>query len=53
LVIFFLGGTSIQSFIFAMILGVVIDPLTTIFLAVPTAYLFMSRKEKKQKAVAE
>jgi SecD/SecF fusion protein len=48
LVIFFLGGTSIQSFIFAMILGVVIDPLTTIFLAVPTAYLFMHRKEKKK-----
>jgi SecD/SecF fusion protein len=48
LVIFFLGGTSIQSFIFAMILGVVIDPLTTIFLAVPTAYLFMGRKERKK-----
>jgi SecD/SecF fusion protein len=50
LVIFFLGGTSIQSFIFAMILGVVIDPLTTIFLAVPTAYLFMGRKERKKVA---
>ncbi len=48
LVIFFLGGTSIQSFIFAMILGVVIDPLTTIFLAVPTAYMFMGRKERKK-----
>jgi SecD/SecF fusion protein len=50
LVIFFLGGTSIQSFIFAMILGVVIDPMTTIFLAVPTAYLFMGRKERKKVA---
>lgn len=48
LVIFCLGGTSIQSFIFAMILGVVIDPLTTIFLAVPAAYTFMTKKDKKK-----
>ncbi|MDO4497505.1 MAG: protein translocase subunit SecF, partial [Bacteroidales bacterium] len=47
LVIFFFGGASIQSFIFAMLLGVVVDPLTTIFLAVPTAFSFLSKKEGK------
>ena len=47
-VIFFFGGVSIQSFIFAMLIGVVVDPLTTIFLAVPTAYTFMKKKEKKE-----
>ena len=47
-VIFFCGGASIQSFIFAMLVGVVVDPLTTIFLAVPTAYTFMQKKDKKQ-----
>ena len=48
LVIFFFGGASIQSFIFAMLLGVVVDPLTTIFLAVPTAFGFMTRKDAKK-----
>ncbi len=46
-VIFFFGGASIQSFIFAMLLGVVVDPLTTIFLAVPCAYYWMGKKEAK------
>ncbi len=47
-VIFFFGGASIQSFIFAMLLGVVVDPLTTIFLAVPCAYYVMGKKEAKK-----
>jgi SecD/SecF fusion protein len=53
LVIFFFGGASIQSFIFAMLLGVVVDPLTTIFLAVPAAYYWMGKKEAKAEAVAK
>ena len=48
IVIFFFGGASIQSFIFAMLLGVVVDPLTTIFLAVPCAYYVMGKKEAKK-----
>lgn len=48
-VIFFFGGASIQSFIFAMLLGVIVDPLTTIFLAVPCAYYWMGKKEAKTK----
>ena len=47
-VIFFFGGASIRSFIFAMLLGVVVDPLTTIFLAVPSAYAFMNKKAAKK-----
>ncbi len=47
-VIFFFGGASIQSFIFAMLLGVIVDPLTTIFLAVPTAFSFMNKKAEKK-----
>lgn len=48
LVIFFFGGASIRSFIFAMLLGVVVDPLTTIFLAVPSAFSFMTKKAEKK-----
>ncbi len=48
IVIFFFGGASIQSFIFAMLIGVVVDPLTTIFLAVPCAYYVMGKKEGKK-----
>ena len=51
-VIFFFGGASIQSFIFAMLLGVVVDPLTTIFLAVPCAYYVMGKKEAKKVVAA-
>ena len=38
-VIFCLGGASIRSFAFAMILGVVFGTLSSIFIAAPTAYL--------------
>ena len=44
LCIFFLGGDSIRSFSFAMILGVVFGTLSSIFIAAPVAYLTMGRK---------
>lgn len=44
LCIFFLGGDSIRSFSFAMILGVVFGTLSSIFIASPVAYLVMGRK---------
>ena len=47
LCIFFLGGSSIRSFAFAMILGVVYGTCSSIFLASPLAYLIMGRKIKK------
>lgn len=44
LCIFILGGDSIRSFAFAMILGVVIGTLTSLFIAAPIAYLTMGHK---------
>ena len=47
LCIFFLGGDSIRSFSFAMILGVVFGTLSSIFIAAPIAYLTLGRKIKE------
>ncbi len=44
LCIFILGGDAIRSFTFAMIFGVVIGTLATIFIASPVAYLTESKK---------
>ncbi|EFM02675.1 export membrane protein SecD [Hoylesella marshii DSM 16973 = JCM 13450] len=46
--IFFLGGDSIRSFSFAMILGVVFGTISSIFIAAPIAYLTMSKKNDKE-----
>ena len=43
LCIFILGGDSIRSFSFAMILGVVFGTLSSLFIAAPTAFLIMGR----------
>ena len=43
LCIFILGGDSIRSFSFAMILGVIIGTLSSLFIAAPTAFLVMGR----------
>ena len=48
-VIFFLGGESIRSFIFAMILGVIIGTCSSLFIASPVAYAIAKRGEKKSK----
>lgn len=42
--IIILGGDSIRSFAFAMILGVVIGTLSSLFVAAPVAYLTMGHK---------
>ena len=44
LCIFFLGGDSIRSFSFAMILGVIFGTLSSIFLAAPIAYGVLNKK---------
>ena len=46
-VIFFLGGESIRSFIFAMILGVIIGTCASLFIASPVAFAVTSKKVKK------
>ena len=47
LCIFILGGDAIRSFIFAMIFGVVIGTLASIYIAAPVAYLTDRRRNKK------
>ena len=47
LCIFILGGDSIRSFSFAMILGVVFGTLSSIFIAAPVAYMTLTKKEAK------
>jgi SecD/SecF fusion protein len=52
--IFVLGGDSIRSFAFAMIIGVVIGTLSSIFIASPMAYLVLGKKIREEdKANAE
>ena len=45
LCIFILGGDSIRSFAFAMILGVVIGTLSSLFIASPIAYNMMKNRK--------
>ena len=55
LAIFILGGDSTRSFSFAMIIGVFVGTLSSIFLASPIAYLILGKKGKKdeKEALAE
>ena len=52
LCIFFLGGDAIRSFSFAMILGVVVGTLSSIFMAAPIAYKIYGRRQTKKTAKA-
>ncbi len=52
--IFILGGDSIRSFAFAMIIGIIIGTLSSIFIASPVAYLVLGKKiEKRSNELAE
>jgi SecD/SecF fusion protein len=53
LAIFILGGDSIRSFSFAMILGVVFGTLSSLFIAAPVAYLTLGRTIKEEEAPAK
>ena len=53
LCIFILGGDSIRSFAFAMILGVVIGTLSSLFIASPIAYNMMKNKKVVVPAATE
>ncbi|MBO6032433.1 MAG: protein translocase subunit SecDF [Prevotella sp.] len=48
LAIFILGGDSIRSFSFAMILGVIFGTLSSLFIAAPVAYLTLGRSIKEE-----
>ena len=45
LCIFILGGDSIRSFAFAMILGVIFGTMSSLFIASPVAYMLMGKKK--------
>ena len=52
LIMLIFGGESIRSFIFAMILGVVIGTCSSLFIASPVAYWIARRSDKKEAALA-
>lgn len=45
--IFILGGDTIRSFSFAMLLGIFLGSYSSLFIATPIAYLMLKRKETK------
>ncbi len=47
-VIFLLGGETIRGFVFAMLFGVILGTLSTIYVATPVAYSMMRRKMAKK-----
>lgn len=47
-VIFILGGESIRSFVFAMMLGVIVGTCASLFIAAPTAYAITNCENKKK-----
>ncbi|MDD6779218.1 MAG: protein translocase subunit SecDF [Bacteroidales bacterium] len=47
LCIFVLGGETIRSFTFAMLLGVIVGTCSSLFVAAPTAYLITKRRANK------
>ena len=51
--IFILGGDSIRSFSFAMLLGVIFGTLSSIFIAAPVAYLTMGKTIRDEEAATE
>ncbi len=48
LCIFILGGSTIRSFTFALLIGVLIGVFSTLFLAAPVAYDVIKRERKKK-----
>jgi len=52
LCIFILGGSSIRSFTFAILLGIVIGTYSTLFVATPIAYELQKKKINKKAALA-
>ena len=46
LMILFFGGEAIRSFVFAMLIGIVVGTFTSLFIAAPIAYNLMSKKDE-------
>lgn len=48
IIILFLGGDAVRSFVFAMLVGVVVGTVTSLFVAAPVAYKMMSNQQNKK-----
>jgi len=48
LAMFIFGGTTVRGFIFALVIGSFLGIYSTLFVAVPVAYDFMTRQKKHQ-----
>ena len=48
--ILFFGGDAVRSFVFAMLIGVVVGTITSLFVGAPVAYMIIKRGEEKMKA---
>ena len=46
--ILFFGGEAVRSFVFAMLIGIVVGTFTSLFIAAPIAYNMMTRKGLNQ-----
>ena len=51
LMILFFGGEAIRSFVFAMLIGIVVGTFTSLFIAAPIAYNLMSKKVETEAEV--
>ena len=47
------GGDAVRSFVFAMLIGIVVGTVTSLFVAAPVAYKILSRQEKKAQITEE
>ena len=52
-IIFLLGGASMRSFTFALLIGIVYGIFCTLFVASPIAYLVRSKQQKRKLATAK
>lgn len=53
LCVLFLGGDSIRSFAFAMLIGILLGIYSSVFIATPIAYEILDKKTKKNKTDEE
>lgn len=51
LMILFFGGEAIRSFVFAMLIGIIVGTFTSLFIAAPIAYNLMSKKVETEAEV--
>ena len=51
MMILFFGGEAIRSFVFAMLIGIVVGTFTSLFIAAPVAYNLMTRKVETEAEV--